>query len=165
MVLLRRLLHRLLNDAGPQYAPGGGAGVGGGGRVAGAAGGAPGRAGRRRAAADPRGRLAFAGGAVDGITLVAAAANGDTAASEAIEAVAAALGRGLASLVAILDPDVIVVAGGVGAIGDPILEPARRAMMAATSGRSHRRETPVVAARFGADAGLVGAAVAAGGDA
>jgi len=78
--------------------------------------------------------------------------------------VAIALGRGFASLVAIFDPDVIVVGGGVGAIGEPILEPARRAMMEATPGGAYRSETSVVSARFGADAGLVGAALAAGGD-
>ena len=122
------------------------------------------RAARMLAASDHPGGLAGAGGEADGIDLVAAAGAGDQEALAAVEAVAAALGRGLASLVAILDPDVIVVGGGVGAIGEPILGPARRAMMGAMPGGDHRRETPVVAARFGADAGLVGAALAAGGD-
>jgi hypothetical protein len=36
-------------------------------------------------------------------------------------------------------------------------------MMEAMPGAQHRRETPVLPARFGADAGLVGAALAAGG--
>jgi glucokinase len=122
------------------------------------------RAARMLAASDHPGGLAGAGGEADGIDLVAAAGAGDQEALAAVEAVATALGRGLASLVAILDPDVIVVGGGVGAIGEPILGPARRAMMGAMPGSDHRRETPVVAARFGADAGLVGAALAAGGD-
>jgi glucokinase len=122
------------------------------------------RAARLVAASDPRGALATGDGDVDGVALVAAAAAGDAAASAALAGVATALGRGFASLVAILDPDVIVVGGGVGAIGEPILEPARRAMMEATPGGAHRAKTPVVAARFGADAGLVGAALAAGGD-
>ncbi|MBI5157406.1 MAG: ROK family protein [Acidimicrobiia bacterium] len=120
------------------------------------------RAARLVAASDPRGALAS--GDVDGVALVVAAAAGDAACGAAVEAVATAFGRGLASLVAILDPDVIVVGGGVGAIGEPILGPARRAMMEATSGGAHRAETPVVSARFGTDAGLVGAALAAGGD-
>jgi len=125
------------------------------------------RAARRLAVSDPRGALAGVAATedVDGATLVAMASAGDRSAREALDAAAGALGRGLASLVAILDPDVIVVGGGVGAIGEAILEPARRAMMAATPGREHRRDTPLVAARFGVDAGLVGAALAAGGGA
>jgi len=58
---------------------------------------------------------------------------------------------------------VIVVGGGVGTLGKRLLDPARRAMMEAMPGAQHRRETPVLPARFGADAGLVGAALAAGG--
>ena len=60
-------------------------------------------------------------------------------------------------------PDVIVIGGGVGSIGDPLLDPARSAMMEALPGRAVRRPTPVVPARFGPEAGLVGAALAAGG--
>ena len=100
---------------------------------------------------------------VDGTDLVAAAAAGDTGAGAVLETVAHALGRGLAVLVAVLDPDVIVVGGGVGSLGKRLLDPARRAMMEAMPGAQHRRETPVLPARFGADAGLVGAALAAGG--
>ena len=53
-----------------------------------------------------------------------------------MESAATAFGRGLGSLVAILDPDIVVVGGGVGAIGEAFLEPARRAMMSATPGRN-----------------------------
>ncbi len=98
-----------------------------------------------------------------GADLIAAAAAGDAAARGAVGAVGVALGRGLATLVAVLDPDVIVIGGGVGSIGEMLLEPARGAMMEALPGRSARRPTPVVPARFGPDAGLVGAALAAGG--
>lgn len=120
------------------------------------------RAARRLAAADPRGGLASAG-RVDGVALVAAAASGDPGAIAARDAAAVAFGRGLASLVAVLDPDVIVVGGGVGGIGEPFLGPARRAMMEVLPGLGHRSPTPVVPARFGEDAGLIGAALAAGG--
>ncbi len=123
------------------------------------------RAARFIAIAEPNGPLGLeaAQGEVSGASLVAAATDGYGAAVEALESVAAAFGRGLGSLVSLLDPDIIVVGGGVGAIGDAFLEPARRAMMTATPGREHRRETPVAFAGFGQDAGLVGAALAAGG--
>jgi glucokinase len=116
----------------------------------------------RSLAAMARGTLAGRDDA-DGTDLVTAAEAGDTAAAGALEAVAAAFGHGLASLIATFDPDVIVVGGGVGVLGERLLAPARRAMMDAIPGAAHRRETPVLPARFGADAGLVGAALAAGG--
>ncbi len=117
----------------------------------------------RRLASAPSGALAGLEHAPDGADLIAAAAAGDPGAIAAVEVVATALGRGLAALVAALDPDVIVVGGGVAAAGEALLGPARRAMMDSTSGRAVRRETPIVPARFGGDAGLVGAALAAGG--
>jgi len=101
-------------------------------------------------------------GLADGAALMAAAAGGEVAAGRLVGEVAAAFGRGLANLVAILDPDVIVVGGGVVAAGEVFLSPARRALAAALSGGSHRRPTPVVAARFGPAAGIVGAALMAG---
>ncbi|HEX5630483.1 MAG TPA: ROK family protein [Acidimicrobiia bacterium] len=113
-----------------------------------------------RAARVREGEGAAEGGGAD---LIAAAAAGDAAARGAVGAVGVALGRGLATLVAVLDPDVIVIGGGVGSIGAMLLDPARGAMMEALPGRAVRRPTPVVPAMFGPEAGLVGAALAAGG--
>lgn len=120
-------------------------------------------AARRLVAADPRGDFAGMVGDAEatGAALVAAAGAGSAAASAALAEVGAAFGRGLAALVAVFDPDVIVVGGVGAAIGDRFLDPARGAMMAATPGAAVRRTTPVVAARFGEDAGLIGAALAA----
>jgi glucokinase len=71
------------------------------------------------------------------------------------------LGIGLASLVVILDPEIIVVGGGGARAGDILLEPARQSMMEATEGSTFRASTPVVAAQLGEDAGMVGAGLAA----
>lgn len=121
------------------------------------------QAARDLVSADPRGPLAaaMAGGEPSGVDLVGLAIAGDADAIRAVEVVGIALGRGLGGLVAVFDPDVIVVGGGVGALGELLLAPARAAMWSATPGREHRRETPVVTARFGTDSGLVGAAIAA----
>lgn len=121
------------------------------------------QAARDLVSADPRGPLAaaMAGRQPFGVDLARLASEGDLDAIRAVETVGAALGRGLGGMVAVFDPDVIVIGGGVGALGELILAPARVAMWAATPGREHRRETPVVGARFGTDAGLVGAALAA----
>ncbi len=91
--------------------------------------------------------------------VAARAAEGDALAREAVEATGAWLGFGLAGVVAVLNPEVIVVGGGVAQTGDLFLDSIRRSL------RTHSfpavRETPVLPAALGPYAGLVGAAVAA----
>ncbi|MGH8959403.1 MAG: ROK family protein, partial [Acidimicrobiia bacterium] len=70
------------------------------------------------------------------------------------------LGRGLANLIALLDPDIVVVGGGVIAgAGEEILAPARSEIGYVLEGADHRETTPVVAGRFGMWGGAVGAAL------
>jgi glucokinase len=72
------------------------------------------------------------------------------------------LGRGIANLIALLDPDVVVVGGGViEASGEEILSPARSEIGYALEGADHRQSTPVVPGRFGMWAGAMGAALMA----
>lgn len=122
-----------------------------------------GRAAVALAAADPAGAVARAAGGAKprGEHLSAAARQRDPAARAALAAAGEWLGRGLANLVMALDPDVIVLGGGAAAAGRALLGPARAAMTAAIGGSGYRGATPVVAARFGSRAGLVGAALAA----
>lgn len=89
-----------------------------------------------------------------------AAAAGDAVAAEALEETGRALGAGLANLVLILDPDVIVIGGGVAAAGEPLLAPARDEMTRRCycSGASLPRLLP---AELGNTAGVVGAALLA----
>jgi glucokinase len=101
-------------------------------------------------------------GLPDGPALMAAASAGSAEARALVDRVAGAFGRGLATLVSVLDPDVIVVGGGVSTAGDLFLSPARQALAAAGSPAEPRRPTPVVAAAFGPSAGIVGAALMAG---
>ena len=66
------------------------------------------------------------------------------------------LGLGLASLANILDPDLIVIGGGLAAIGDRLLDPARRNLkLRALPGPG---QCPVVAASLGVGASVIGAA-------
>jgi glucokinase len=124
-----------------------------------------GRLGREAATADPGGRLAAlaaqAGGPVTGEVVFAAAAEGDKAALGLFERVGHWLGVGIASLVTIFDPDLVVVGGGVAATGDLLLAPARASFERYVHARPHRDLPPVVPARLGPDAGLVGAATLA----
>jgi glucokinase len=123
-----------------------------------------GRLGREAAQADPGGRMAaLAGGpsAVTGEVVFRAAQEGDKAALALFERIGFWLGVGIASLVTIFDPDLVVVGGGVAATGDLLLLPARASFERYVHGRGHRDLPPVVPARLGADAGVVGAATLA----
>lgn len=79
--------------------------------------------------------------------------------AEAVARTGEFLGYGLVSLANILDPDLIVIGGGLSALGDLLLEPARRIL--ARHALPGPARCPVVAAALGAEASLVGAAALA----
>lgn len=68
------------------------------------------------------------------------------------------LGQAIASLTAVLDPEVVVIGGGVSAAGDLLLEPIRAAFLANMPARGFRPELQIKVAEFVNDAGVVGAA-------
>ncbi|HLJ03967.1 MAG TPA: ROK family protein [Solirubrobacteraceae bacterium] len=105
-------------------------------------------------------RAASEGRDVAGPLITELAHDGDEAAREAIELIGTRLGVGIASLVNIFNPQVVVIGGGVVAAGDLLLEPAR-AEVARRSLPPSRDVVRIVPARFGAEAGMVGAAVLA----
>jgi glucokinase len=98
---------------------------------------------------------------VTGEHVTAAAAGGDTEALHVIDELGWWVGLGLANLVALLDPERIVVGGGLGHAGEMLLEPSRRALAALVEGGAARGTVPVVEAALGEQAGAVGAALAA----
>jgi glucokinase len=96
-----------------------------------------------------------------GPMVTAAAEEGDLLARQAFGSVGDWLGVGVANLVAALDPEVVVIGGGVSAAGDKLLEPARSALTRALVGVGHRVVPPIRAAAFGPQSGLVGAGLMA----
>jgi glucokinase len=86
--------------------------------------------------------------------------DGDRAAIDAIELIGRRLGVGIANFVNIFNPEVVVIGGGVIGAGELLLAPARQEMLARALSPS-RDEVRVVAARFGFEAGMVGAAAMA----
>ncbi|MCY4727537.1 ROK family protein [Nocardioides sp. STR2] len=98
---------------------------------------------------------------VTGPMVTSAAEKGDLVARQAFASVGDWLGVGTANLVAALDPEIVVVGGGVSAAGDRLLDPARAALRQAVVGAEHRKIPQIVAARLGPLAGMVGAALAA----
>jgi len=87
-----------------------------------------------------------------------AAADGDPLALELVTEVGTWLGQGIADLSAVLDPDVVVIGGGVSVLGEMVLGPARARLERALPGRGFRPGPRVVAASLGPPAGLIGAA-------
>lgn len=96
--------------------------------------------------------------AIRGRHVTAAALAGDPACTEILTGVGEWLGRGLAGLAAILDPERFVIGGGVSEAGEMLLAPARAAFARHLTGRGFRPLADIVPARLGNDAGLVGAA-------
>ena len=68
------------------------------------------------------------------------------------------LGEGIADLSAVLDPEVVVIGGGVSKLGDMVLDPARGRLAHALPGRGFRPGPRIVVAELGPQAGIVGAA-------
>lgn len=121
------------------------------------------RLGRRAAARDPDGAIARLAGneEVSGRHVAQAAMEGDHAAVAVFGEVGMRLGEGIAGLVNVLDPEVVVVGGGVAEVGDILLKPARMAFATTVEAPDHRPEVPIVPAALGNDAGAVGAAALA----
>lgn len=121
------------------------------------------RLARAGAAAQPdaaAGLLELAGDAdsITGPMVTTAARAGDKVAQDAFDQVGRWLGIGLANLIQVLDPKLIVIGGGVADAGELLLAPTRAAYWQALGQRARVPAAPVVAARLGSIAGVVGAA-------
>src|SRR3954468_18508651 len=106
------------------------------------------------------GRALESGRELTGPMITELAREGDPVARGAMETIGRALGVGIANIVNIFCPQVIVIGGGVSEAGDLLLDPARevRRRRALRPGVDDVR---VEAAAFGAEAGMVGAAMLA----
>jgi glucokinase len=96
--------------------------------------------------------------AIRGQLVGEAAALGDPAALQSFADLARWIGEGLASLAAVLDPDVIVLGGGVSESPQLDLAAIRAAFGPAETGFGHRPEPAIRRAQLGNRAGLIGAA-------
>jgi glucokinase len=108
----------------------------------------------------PLGHLAEDGKAVLGADAVQAARDGDAAAAQAVEIWAERVGIGVANAINIFDPDEVVIGGGAARAGEMLLGPAEKVARAyVVPGLG--RKTAIRLARFGAGAGVLGAALLA----
>jgi glucokinase len=92
--------------------------------------------------------------------LSAAANGGDVIARRLWDALGVEIGVALANVVWVLNPDTIVIGGGVAKAGELILEPVRRTIRERTIDVFHQ-ELRVVPAALGNDAGIIGNAALA----
>ena len=96
--------------------------------------------------------------ALSGPDVTRAAVEGDPAAVELLADLGTWIGEGLASVAAILDPELIVLGGGVSEAGCLLIDPALAAFRRQLTGRGHRPEARFALASLGNDAGMIGAA-------
>jgi glucokinase len=101
--------------------------------------------------------LARRGGAPTAEAVAAAARAGDPAARRAVAEVAEALAMGIANLISTLNPQVVVLGGGLMQASDLFLEPIRRAVPRWAQPIS-ARQCRIEPSALGEDAGLFGAA-------
>ena len=108
------------------------------------------REAQRIASARPASALASAQRELQAALVIELAHDGDAAAREALALIGTRLGAEIARLADTLHPEVVVIAGDVLGAGELLLAPTRTQL-----------DVPVVAAQFGVEAAMVGAATLA----
>jgi glucokinase len=103
-------------------------------------------------------RLRDEAGELTGHQVYEAILQGDAGALRLLSELGTWLGEAVASLTAVLDPEVLVIGGGVSAAGELLLDPIRKAYLANLPARGFRPELKIKAAEFDNDAGVMGAA-------
>lgn len=98
--------------------------------------------------------------AVDSALVVAGVVAGDPHSVAVLDTLAHWVAVGLASLVNTLDPAMIVIGGGLAAIGEPLLDAIGRAYGDVMVDRAHRPPVALTLSHHGDGAGVIGAALA-----
>ena len=102
--------------------------------------------------AGPLRKLMRLEGPLDAASVFAASAQGDVGARSVVATVSARLARGLAPLMLLLDPDVVIIGGGISRAGAPLLDAVRKDVERLTV-----VPTPLRLSTLGEDAVVVGA--------
>ncbi len=118
------------------------------------------RARDRIAAGEPSSLTAFETEAITSREVAEAARAGDPLACTVWDETAAVLGAGVGSIINLFNPRLVILGGGVTAVGDQLIAPVRRIALERAF-PSMAAEADVVIAGLGADIGIVGAVAAA----
>jgi glucokinase len=89
--------------------------------------------------------------------IAAAVEAGEPRAVEILEETAQMLAAWLGGMISLLDPEIVVIGGGVSEIGEPLFARLRR-MVPRRTINQFAAATPIVPAQLGANAGILGAA-------
>jgi glucokinase len=114
-------------------------------------------AGRFAAVLAAKGRV----DAVEGEDVRAPLEAGDPEALAVLDSFAVQVAVGVANLVELLDPEAVVLAGGVSSLGEPLRAAVQTHMASRLMGKGHRPVPDVVLAQLGVRAGAIGAALLA----
>ncbi len=98
---------------------------------------------------------------VRGEHVTKAAADGDPDALEVLAQFAWWVALGISNLENLLDPEVVIIGGGLAEAGDLLLAPTRAAYETLALGIEHRPPVRIVGAALGPDAGAIGAGLLA----
>ncbi len=96
---------------------------------------------------------------VSGRTAFEAARRGDVAARAVVNQYVAYLGCGISNVVNIFQPDMVCVGGGIGNEKENLLAPTRKVLASERYSIHAKKQTQLVAAELGNDAGVIGAAL------
>ena len=96
---------------------------------------------------------------IRGEHVAAAMAEGDPGAEEVTKRFVQWVAAGLVNLIALLDPEIIVLGGGLTAINRHFLSEVQLRVNETMMGAAYRPVVPIVPARLGAEAGAIGAAI------
>ena len=114
------------------------------------------------ASEDPKGsrlaQLREEHGELTGAQVYQALVERDPGAVELLTELGELLGKTIATLCAVLDPEIVVIGGGVSAAGDLLLDPIRESYLRHLPAANFRPHLKIVTAEFVNDAGVVGAA-------
>jgi len=97
-------------------------------------------------------------GQLSGHEAYQAVSENDPGALMLVEKAAEHLASAMGSIVAVLDPEVFVIGGGLSELGEALLEPLRREFAKQLPAQGFRPQAKVIRAKFSNQAGLIGAA-------
>jgi glucokinase len=97
-------------------------------------------------------------GELTGVEVYQAIVEGDPGALRLLRELGEVIGKAIASLTAVLDPELVVIGGGVSQAGELLVGPMRDAFLSHLPARGFRPELRIETAKLVNDAGVVGAA-------
>ncbi len=98
-------------------------------------------------------------GKVSARTAFNAMRKGDAAAKAVVESYIKYLAAGIANVINVFQPQVLCIGGGVCNEGEPLMAPLREQVYEQLFSRHSKRQTRIVTAQLGNDAGIIGAAM------